>query len=42
MIKGFVFGLRVLPMIIFVTALISVLYHLGVMRWIVTGLGILF
>ncbi len=40
--QGFVFGLRVLPMIIFVTALISVLYHLGVMRWIVTGLGILF
>jgi concentrative nucleoside transporter, CNT family len=39
---GFVFGLRVLPMIIFVTALISVLYHLGVMRWIVTGLGVLF
>lgn len=40
--QGFVFGLRVLPMIIFVTALISVLYHVGVMRWIVTGLGILF
>ena len=29
--QGFVFGLRVLPMIIFVTALISVLYHVGVM-----------
>ncbi|WP_137939874.1 NupC/NupG family nucleoside CNT transporter [Chitinivorax sp. B] len=40
--NGFVFGLRVLPMIIFVTAFISVLYYLGVMRWIVTGLGILF
>ncbi len=40
--QGFVFGLRVLPMIIFVTALISVLYHVGVMRWIVTGLGFLF
>jgi concentrative nucleoside transporter, CNT family len=40
--QGFVFGLRVLPMIIFVTALISVLYHLGVMRWIVTVLGVLF
>ncbi len=40
--QGFVFGLRVLPMIIFVTALISVLYHVGVMRWIVTGLGVLF
>ena len=39
---GFVFALRVLPAIIFVTALISVLYHLGIMRWIVTGLGVLF
>ncbi|MBB5019177.1 CNT family concentrative nucleoside transporter [Chitinivorax tropicus] len=40
--NGFVFGLRVLPMIIFVTAFISVLYYMGVMRWIVTGLGVLF
>ena len=32
---GFVFAVRVLPAIIFVTALISVLYYLGVMRWIV-------
>jgi CNT family concentrative nucleoside transporter len=39
---GFVFALRVLPAIIFVTALISVLYHVGVMRWIVSGLGTLF
>lgn len=39
---GFVFALRVLPMIIFVTALISVLYYLGVMRWVVTLLGMLF
>ena len=39
---GFVFALRVLPAIIFVTALISVLYHLGIMRWIVAGLGTLF
>lgn len=38
---GFVFALRVLPAIIFVTALISVLYHLGVMRWVVAGLGLL-
>lgn len=37
---GFVFALRVLPMIIFVTALIAVLYHIGVMKWIVNGLGI--
>ena len=39
---GFVFALRVLPAIIFVTALISVLYHVGVMRWIVSGVGSLF
>ena len=39
---GFVFALRVLPAIIFVTALISVLYHVGVMRWIVSGVGTLF
>ena len=39
---GFVFALRILPAIIFVTALISVLYYLGIMRWIVTGLGMLF
>ena len=40
--EGYVFGLRVLPMIVFVTALISVLYYLGIMRWIVLILGTLF
>ncbi|WCM24001.1 NupC/NupG family nucleoside CNT transporter [Paraburkholderia bryophila] len=39
---GFVFAVRVLPAIIFVTALISVLYYLGVMRWIVIVLGTVF
>lgn len=39
---GFVFAVRVLPAIIFVTALISVLYYLGVMRWIVLILGTIF
>ncbi|PQV54338.1 NupC/NupG family nucleoside CNT transporter [Paraburkholderia sp. BL21I4N1] len=39
---GFVFAVRVLPAIIFVTALISVLYYLGVMRWIVLLLGTAF
>jgi CNT family concentrative nucleoside transporter len=39
---GFVFAFRVLPAIIYVSALIAVLYHLGVMRWIVLGLGLLF
>lgn len=39
---GFVFAFRVLPSIIFVTSLIAVLYHLGVMRWIITILGTIF
>jgi CNT family concentrative nucleoside transporter len=39
---GFVFAFRVLPVIIFVSALIAVLYHLRVMRWIVVGLGVVF
>jgi CNT family concentrative nucleoside transporter len=39
---GFVFALRVLPNIIFVTALIGVLYYLGIMRWIITILGVIF
>jgi CNT family concentrative nucleoside transporter len=36
---GFIFAFRVLPTIIYVTALIAVLYHLGIMRWIITILG---
>jgi CNT family concentrative nucleoside transporter len=39
---GFVFAFRVLPSIIFVTSLIAVLYHLGIMKWIITILGTLF
>ncbi len=39
---GFVFALRVLPTIIFVTSLIAVLYYLGIMRWIITILGTIF
>jgi len=39
---GFVFAFRVLPAIIYVSALIAVLYHLGVMRWVVVGLGLVF
>jgi len=31
-----------LPIIIYVSALIAVLYHVGVMRWVVVGLGSLF
>ncbi|MGH9344878.1 MAG: NupC/NupG family nucleoside CNT transporter [Terriglobia bacterium] len=39
---GFVFAFRVLPAIIFVTALISVLYYIGVMKWVVLILGTIF
>jgi len=39
---GFVFAFRVLPAIIYVSAIIAVLYHLGVMRWIVQVLGSVF
>jgi CNT family concentrative nucleoside transporter len=39
---AFVFAFRVLPIIVYVSALIAVLYHLGVMRWIVRGLGSVF
>ena len=34
---GFVFAFRVLPTVIFVAALFAVLYHLGVMQWVVRG-----
>ena len=39
---GFIFALRVLPAIIFISSLIAMLYHLGIMRWVVLGLGTLF
>jgi len=39
---GFVFAFRVLPAIIFVTSLISVLYYIGVMKWVVLILGTVF
>ncbi len=37
---GFVFAFRVLPTVIFVAALFAVLYHLGVMQWVVRGIAI--
>lgn len=40
--EGFVFAFQVLPAIIYVTSLIAVLYHLGVMRWVITVLGFVF
>lgn len=36
---GFVFAFQVLPIIIFFSALISVLYYIGVMQWIIQILG---
>jgi CNT family concentrative nucleoside transporter len=39
---GFVFALRILPIIIFFSALMAVLYHLGIMQWVVRVIGGLF
>lgn len=36
---GFVFAIRVLPVIIFFSSLIAVLYYLGVMQWVVKFIG---
>ena len=36
---GFIFAFNVLPVIVFFSSLITVLYHLGVMSWIIRGIG---
>lgn len=36
---GFVFALRILPIIIFFSALMAMLYHLGIMQWVVRIIG---
>lgn len=36
---GFVFALRVLPAIVFFASLISVLYYIGVMQWVIKIIG---
>jgi CNT family concentrative nucleoside transporter len=36
---GFVFAIRVLPVIIFFSSLIAVLYYLGIMQWVVKIFG---
>ncbi len=36
---GFVFAFQVLPTIIFFASLMGVLYHLGIMQWIVKGMA---
>ncbi|QLB16737.1 nucleoside transporter NupC [Mannheimia varigena] len=37
--SGFIFAFRVLPVIIFFSALISLLYYIGVMQWVIRILG---
>ncbi|WP_375749423.1 NupC/NupG family nucleoside CNT transporter [Vibrio sp. HN007] len=36
---GFIFAFQVLPIIIFFSALVSVLYYLGIMQWVIKVLG---
>ncbi|MEM9081233.1 MAG: NupC/NupG family nucleoside CNT transporter [Verrucomicrobiota bacterium] len=36
---GFVFAFKVLPVIIFFSSLVAVLYYVGVMRWVIAILG---
>ena len=36
---GFVFAVNVLPVVVFFSAFIAVLYHLGIMMWIVRAIG---
>jgi CNT family concentrative nucleoside transporter len=37
---GFVFAFQVLPIIIFIASFFAILYHLGLMQWIVKGMAI--
>ncbi|WP_238993349.1 NupC/NupG family nucleoside CNT transporter [Nocardioides caldifontis] len=37
--EGVIFALQVLPVIIFFASLTAVLYHFGVLQWVVKGLG---
>lgn len=36
---GFIFALRILPIIVFFSALISLLYYIGVMQWVIKIIG---
>lgn len=36
---GFIFAFQVLPMIVFFSSLIAVLYHIGVMHWVIRIIG---
>ncbi|MDG6894799.1 NupC/NupG family nucleoside CNT transporter [Volucribacter amazonae] len=37
--SGFIFAIKVLPIIVFFSALISVLYYIGIMQWIIKIIG---
>ena len=37
--NGFVFALKVLPVIIFFASLMAILYHLGIMQWVIKVVG---
>ncbi|ABZ77406.1 nucleoside transporter [Shewanella halifaxensis HAW-EB4] len=37
--NSFVFAIRVLPLVIFISALISMLYYLGIMQWVIKIIG---
>lgn len=37
--NGFIFAVRVLPLVIFISALIAMLYHFGIMQWVIRVLG---
>ena len=36
---GFIFAFHVLPVIVFFSSLVSVLYHLGIMGWLIENMG---
>lgn len=35
--NGFIFAVRVLPLVIFISTLIAVLYHFGIMQWVISN-----
>ncbi|MGS0682679.1 NupC/NupG family nucleoside CNT transporter [Shewanella sp. 125m-7] len=37
--NSFVFAIRVLPLVIFISALISLLYYFGIMQWVIKVIG---
>src|SRR5262252_1722371 len=37
--RGFIFAFKVLPIIIFICAFFSILYHFGIIQWIVKGMA---